>query len=471
MKLQNFPKVYCISLEESKDRHKHLLSQFKKYGVKNFHISKFKRFDESGDIVTGTYTNSLTNSNKGASSSHLKSIKKWLNESDESERYAIFFEDDISLETVDYWNFTWEEFVSHLPKDWDAVQLMWVRPHMVKVEFRERYPDDWSATAFMVTREYGRKLLDTYMISDTEFNYEIRNLQPIVENVIYSLDSIGKIYTCPLFVEATELGTTFSNSSDSDLDSIVDGQTKNHNHSRESILNWWKNIGSRVSLDQIMYINTLPLSFSWASLSVNQVSDIKKDICRNNIYEKINPVQYDDIVVDLGASAGQFVYTILNRQPHSIYCLESNENLFSSLATNISRFSTKIPIVFSNKKISKESKYSFMDFVEEYGINEVNYLKIDKSENIMEVFNQDSIEWILSNVEKIMMRIPINSESKNYLKVFRDTYLQLFKNYVVMSDVNQNTCLGHDLDLTTWIFDDSFFDTISGELKIYIRNY
>lgn len=470
MKLQNFPKAYCISLEESKDRQKHLLSQFKKYGVKNFHISKCKRFDQCGDVINGSLVHTLTNSNKGASSSHLKSIKKWLSESDETERYAIFFEDDISFETVDYWNFTWDDFMNNIPKDWDVIQLMWVRPHMVKVEFRERYPDDWSATAFMITREYGRKLLETYMVSDTEFNYELGNLQPIVENVIYCLGALGKVYTCPLFVEATHLETTFVNSSDSDIDSIVDGQTKNHHHSQQSVLNWWKNVGSKISLDKIINTNTLPASFSWSGLSINEVNEIKRDLCRNNIYERFNPVEPNDIVVDIGSGIGQFACSILKKQPHSIYCVESRENYFPTLVTNTSKFSIKTPAIFSNKKILKEPEYSFMDFIEEHEISKINYLKIDRSENILNILNSDSIDWILNNVEKIMIRMNLNSESKNDFQIFRDNYIELFKNYFIMSDAGQNIHPGYDLNLTTWIFDGSFFDKFFGDIKIYISN-
>ena len=32
-------------------------------------------------------------------------------------------EDDCSLDLVKYWNFTWRDFFSRIPYDWDVVQM------------------------------------------------------------------------------------------------------------------------------------------------------------------------------------------------------------------------------------------------------------------------------------------------------------------------------------------------------------
>ena len=41
----------------------------------------------------------------------------------EEEEYAIFVDDDTDISTIDYWSFTWDEFVANLPKNWECVQL------------------------------------------------------------------------------------------------------------------------------------------------------------------------------------------------------------------------------------------------------------------------------------------------------------------------------------------------------------
>ena len=39
----------------------------------------------------------------------------------------------LSLKTVNYWNFTWNEFVSSLPEDWDCVQLLLIRDEIKNI--------------------------------------------------------------------------------------------------------------------------------------------------------------------------------------------------------------------------------------------------------------------------------------------------------------------------------------------------
>ena len=130
--------------------------------------------------------------------------------------------------------------MNKLPKDWESVQLMWVRPNQVKIEFRERYYDDWSATAFMLTRPYGQKLLDRFMIGDEEFNYDMGSIQPIVENIMFTS---GKVYTIPMFVEEINLETTSINSPEFNPNLIINGQNPSHHDSYYSVLNWWETTG------------------------------------------------------------------------------------------------------------------------------------------------------------------------------------------------------------------------------------
>lgn len=489
-KLKYFPKSYCVSLEESSDRHEHLEDQTKLYGINDrFEIIKYKRFSECNDVIHGPLVSTLNSSNKGASTSHLKSIKKWLSTSEESEDYALFFEDDVSFKTIDYWNFTWKDFVDNLPDDWEAVQLMWVRPHMIKIEFRERYPDDWSATAFMVRRSYGKKLLERFMIDDEEFNYDMGSLQPIVENVMFTS---GKVYTCPLFVEETDLPTTFINSPEYDPSLVVNGQGSSHHGSQYSVFEWWKNIGCKISVEKIINNHVLPKSFEWGFISTELSQSIKKEFGRDNVYERFYSVEPGDVVVDIGASVGPFTYSILHKKPKVVYCVEPSKQLFSTLVENTSRFSQNVPIVYVNRAISDESSevrvfsennpnnyapnadfksISFSKFICDNYIKKIDYLKMDCEGGEYDIFNDENIEWILKNVRKISSEFHLTYPGmKEKFRNFRDKYLQLFDNYFIFSSVNQNVKDGYELNLTRWIFDDNFFDSYYGDLMIYIKN-
>ena len=250
--LENFPPVYYVTLEDSIDRQKELEQQFEKYGVIPKAI-KSKRFSESNDVITGKYVYQLTGPTQGCVVSHLKAIRTWY-ESNESE-YAFFCEDDLSLKTVDYWNFKWEEFIERLPEDCECVQLMTIRGDFDEINFRDRKWDDWSETAYIINRDYAKKLIDSYCIGDT-FHLELKNLDvmPIGENILFT--NIGKVYTFPLFVENTDISTTDIN----DIE-LKEGQKPNHVYSSEYVYDWWKQNGKSKPIDELMRINPIKKTF------------------------------------------------------------------------------------------------------------------------------------------------------------------------------------------------------------------
>ena len=51
---------------------------------------------------------------------HTSNIKQFY---ESGEPYIIMMEDDCSLDLVKYWNFTWKDFMSKIPYDWDVVQI------------------------------------------------------------------------------------------------------------------------------------------------------------------------------------------------------------------------------------------------------------------------------------------------------------------------------------------------------------
>jgi len=231
-KLDGMPSVYCVSLEESQNRRDNLECQFDHYGIKPMVILS-KRFSESNDVVTGKYVDTLNEGTKGCVVSHLRAIKDWYETKDEE--YGFFCEDDLSLETIEYWDFTWEEFVEKIPEDAECVQLFSIREDYDTFDLRERYWNDWGATAYIITKDYAKKLIDTY-IEDESFHLEIPNseVMPLIENILFA--SVGKTYTCPLFVEEVKFQSTFVGKDDD----VNDGQKNNHYIAHKKVLDWWR---------------------------------------------------------------------------------------------------------------------------------------------------------------------------------------------------------------------------------------
>ena len=240
--------VRYTSLEESSARRKVLENSFDKYDIK-FKSYISKRYHESDDKFSGKYLESLNEGTKGCAASHLKMIKDWYENTDED--YGFFAEDDLSLETMEYWGFDWETFIGNTPKDADCIQLLTIRNTYKTYSLRPREWNDWGATAYIITRDYAKKIIDTYIKGDT-FHLEIPNseTQPLVENLLFCL---GNTYTVPLFVENVKFISTFENMDDD----VRNGGKNNHVIASKKVLEWWQNGGKETIVEKTELENLL----------------------------------------------------------------------------------------------------------------------------------------------------------------------------------------------------------------------
>ena len=78
-------------------------------------------------------------------------------------------------------------------------------------------------------------------------------------------------------------------------------------------------------------------TFDWGDFSLNLQESLKKEIGQDKLYEKFFRVQPFDVVVDVGASVGPFVYSIINKKPKEIYCIEPSKQLLPTLVSNTSK--------------------------------------------------------------------------------------------------------------------------------------
>jgi hypothetical protein len=244
-KLSGLKTVYYVSLEESKERQKNIEETLSSHGVEDIRSIISKRFSECDDVVTGKYVYQLNDGTKGCCVSHLKAIKDWYETTDQE--YGFFCEDDLSFDTVDYWNFTWNELIENLPEDWDCVQLLCIRGEFEDVKIRGRYWDDWAATAYIVKRDYAKFIIDNYIVGDT-YHLELKDAEvmPLIENILFA--STHKCYTIPLFVENINFTSTF----EGDDGDVKDGQKRNHYFTHDFIINWWKDKGIHKTIEELM---------------------------------------------------------------------------------------------------------------------------------------------------------------------------------------------------------------------------
>jgi hypothetical protein len=259
-KLSNFPSFHFIGISDSQNRRENLYKNLKEYNIQNVipHVyEKYKHGDHKINVVNwwGNFEGYL-----GTTTSHLKAIFEWYHNTDEP--YAFFCEDDLSLETINYWNFTWEEFFNILPKTWECVQLCVFRHNMFafwqpEVYIRHRCWDDYGCVAYLMSRNHAKKLLDSYYDGET-FNLKYNGwdkhtreewaTRPSIETLIYTNFQDDTVYNFPLFVEDINLPSTVWKD-ETDNNQVSEKVNKEHEHYYNEIMNWWKNKGQYFTIN------------------------------------------------------------------------------------------------------------------------------------------------------------------------------------------------------------------------------
>jgi hypothetical protein len=228
--------------------------------------------------------------------------------------------------------------MNNLPKDWDCVQLTCIRNNdsLLQIKLRDRLWDDWSTSAYMLKRKHAKKILNNYY-SNNIFNLEIKfnRLQAIVENLLYLNGKTYIIYLLNINLKYLENVTVFKNYSN-------------------FIINWWKENGKLKNND---YIFNRSLDFNWGNMAFYR-EWIGEEVFDKKIYEKFHEVKENDIVMDIGANVGSFTYSILNKKPKHVYCIEPSNTLINTLIENTKGYS----VTHINKAISNTNdKFKIKD--------------------------------------------------------------------------------------------------------------
>jgi hypothetical protein len=242
-KLKGMGPIYCINLDDQPERWKYMEDQFKYWEIENYtRISGYDgRDDDLSDILTGKYPDRVSSGEIGCSTSHLKAIKHWLETSDSP--YAIMMEDDCSLETVRFWNFTWNDFYAHVPYDWDVVQIAIICTGDIHVRLHKRFVNDFSTACYIINRHHAEKLLRFHVRGE---KYKLDNgckPRPVADDLIYNS---GNTYSMPLLVYRTELGSSIH-------PEHVDIY---HKGNYQALTNFWQQNGANI--DIVDYMNYDP---------------------------------------------------------------------------------------------------------------------------------------------------------------------------------------------------------------------
>ena len=238
-KLKNIAPIYYINLDDQPERAQYMVDQFKYWEIENYtRISGYDgRNDDLSDIIKGRYPEDMTSGEIGCTTSHLKAIKHWYETSDSP--YAIIMEDDVNLELVRFWNFTWADFVSKIPYDWDVVQLAIICTGALHVKLHRRFINDFSTAAYMITRHHAEKLLKFHVRDD---KYKIdQGVKPraVADDLIYNS---GNTYAIPILLYKIELGSSIH---PEHIDIF-------HRASHDGLLQFWEKQGYEMNIQDLM---------------------------------------------------------------------------------------------------------------------------------------------------------------------------------------------------------------------------
>ena len=212
--------------------------QFKYWEIENYtRVSAYDgREDDLSDIIKGRYPDMMSSGEIGCTTSHLKALKMFL-ETDEP--YCILMEDDVSLDLVRFWNFTWRDFYVKIPYDWDVCQIAIICTGDIHIKIHKRFVNEFSTACYLITRHHAEKLVRLHTRGD---KYKLDNgvkPRPVADDLIYNS---GNTYALPLLLYRTELGSSIH---PEHVDAF-------HKGNFQAQMNFWQNKGAQMSINELM---------------------------------------------------------------------------------------------------------------------------------------------------------------------------------------------------------------------------
>ena len=138
-KLQGLPPLYYINLDAKSERDEYIKNHLDYWEVEDYtRISGNDGRDEDLSLILkGKYPDNMSSSEIGCTTSHLKAIKYWMETSDSP--CSIITEDDLDLSLVFHWNFSWKDFYSLIPYDYDVLQLTIISTGKLITKLHKRF--------------------------------------------------------------------------------------------------------------------------------------------------------------------------------------------------------------------------------------------------------------------------------------------------------------------------------------------
>jgi GR25 family glycosyltransferase involved in LPS biosynthesis len=175
--------------------------------------------------------------------SHLIALKAFV--LDTENEYALILEDDVCLESMDFWQFSLDELAQAMPDDCGLLQLAVIWPVVQEGErlalkvtpghqLRLHQPFDWCTGAYLIRREHAYKIIDFFETENGKFSLSRYPGRMTADITLYDesvFRSSYRVCTVPLMVcEGLSAATPSS------FDRTSNAQILSHNASRNYVI-------------------------------------------------------------------------------------------------------------------------------------------------------------------------------------------------------------------------------------------
>jgi FkbM family methyltransferase len=198
----------------------------------------------------------------------------------------------------------------------------------------------------------------------------------------------------------------------------------------------------------IMNHNTLNKNMDMGFLDMDHVANMRKEFFINKDYEWWGQVKEGDVVVDVGTCVGMFSCHALDSGASKVYMIEPNQHLLKTAISNtlpyvINEVESKvvpchaaimntddhITHIYDGDSSGDFKRFRFKEFIEHYGIEKIDFLKIDCEGGEYDILTEENFDWIYNNVGHIAVEVHrrhADSGNRDMIK-FRNEFLKKYE--------------------------------------------